>query len=99
MLALLAPYLCSTTNTVCGISAPARAILELIRSFTMASSLSTPTRLALCLLGLLLVCGAVTTGRSVSVAQNDSNATGTPTPTTTQNANAGASVSLPQQAQ
>ena len=51
----------------------------------MAASLSTPTRLALCLLGLLLVYGAVTTGRSVSAAQNDSNATGTPTATTTQN--------------
>ena len=65
----------------------------------MAASLSTPTRLALCLLGLLLVYGAVTTGRSVSAAQNDSNATGTSTATTTQNANAGASVSLPQQGQ
>jgi hypothetical protein len=65
----------------------------------MAANLSTPTRLALCLLGLLLVYGAVTTDRLISTAQNDSNATGTPTPTTTQNANAGASVNLPQQTQ
>ena len=65
----------------------------------MAVSLSTPTRLALGLLGSLLVYGAVTTGRSVSTAQNDSNMTGTATPTTTQNANAGTSVNLPQQTQ
>jgi low affinity Fe/Cu permease len=65
----------------------------------MAASLSTPTRLALCLLGLLLVYGAVTIGRSVSAAQNDSNATGTPTSTTAQNAQAGTFVNLPQQTQ
>jgi low affinity Fe/Cu permease len=65
----------------------------------MVASLSTPTRLALCLLGLLLVYGVVTTDRTISAAQNDSNATVTPTPTTVQNANAGASVNLPQQTQ